>query len=100
GRSGLLRLRGLGGGGLRHGALLGLLLVVARGVVGHQDVVSIGCGFWAACGWSGPAQPLSFVICLRASRLRGSMPLTARRMTSSGRRSSMSLTVRVLRPPG
>jgi hypothetical protein len=26
------------------------LLVVARGVVGHQEWVSIGCGFCAACG--------------------------------------------------
>ena len=26
-----------------------------RAVVGHQDVSSIGVGFWAACGCSGPA---------------------------------------------
>ena len=24
-------------------------------VVGHELSISIGCGFWAACGWSGPA---------------------------------------------
>ncbi len=51
---GLLGLRLLGGRSL-WSCLLGLLLVVARGVVGHQDWFSIGCGFCAACGWSGPA---------------------------------------------
>ena len=48
----------------------------------------------------GPAYTFSFVSCLRARRLRGIMPLTASRMTSSGRRSSISLRVRDRRPPG
>src|SRR4051794_30214420 len=55
GGSGLLGLRLLGCRRLLDRCLLGLLLVVARGVVGHQDFVSIGCGFCATCGWSGPA---------------------------------------------
>src|SRR6185436_850322 len=47
---------GSGGGGLLvgGGGLLRLLLG-RRAVVGHQDVSSIGVGFWAACGCSGPA---------------------------------------------
>src|SRR6185295_7355714 len=36
----------------------------------------------------------------RARRLRGSIPLTAWRMTSSGRRASISSSVRSLIPPG
>ena len=59
-----------------------------------------GSGFWASCGCSGPAYTLSFVICRRARRFRGSMPLTALRMTSVGRRSSCSASVRERRPPG
>src|SRR6185436_17037438 len=67
GRRGFLGRRGLLGGGLGSGCLGGgglllgggrclLRLFLGRGaVVGHQDVSSIGVGFWAACGCSGPA---------------------------------------------
>ena len=41
----------------RLGALLGGLGVCSSGcsvgLVGHQASISICCGFWAACGWSG-----------------------------------------------
>ena len=41
-----------------------------------------------------------FVICADASLFFGSIPLTALRMTSVGRRSSCSRSVRCLIPPG
>ena len=97
------RLRGLGGRlyglGDRLGGL-GLVLWLLSRLVSHQASISIGCGFWATCGWSGPAYTFSLVICLRASRLRGIMPLTASLMISSGRRSIISSNVRERRPPG
>src|SRR3954454_11087316 len=75
--------------------VLFLLLVV------HQvQSVSICFGCCAACGWSGPAYTFSLVSCWRARRLRGSIPLTALRITSSGLRSSISPSVRDLIPPG
>ena len=40
---------------LARGRLLRGLLVGGRAVVGHQDSISIGVGFCATCGWSGPA---------------------------------------------
>jgi len=47
---------GVGGGLLLpRGRLLRGLLVGGRAVVGHQDSISIGVGFCATCGWSGPA---------------------------------------------
>src|SRR5439155_406120 len=85
----------------RH--LLRLLLLLLRLLalfVDHQASISIGAGFCAVCGWSGPAYTFSLRSWARASRLRGIIPLTARRMTSSGRRSSISPRVRERRPPG
>src|SRR5262245_31919172 len=61
---------------------------------------SSGFGAWAAWGWSGPAYTFSFVICADASLFFGSIPFTALRMTSVGRRSSCSRSVRCLIPPG
>ena len=40
---------------LARGRLLRGLLVGGRAVVGHQGSISIGVGFCATCGWSGPA---------------------------------------------
>src|SRR5205807_2633452 len=71
-----------------------------RGFVVFQVSISIGLGCWAVCGWSGPAYTFSLVNCLRANRLRGSMPLTAMRITSSGRRWSISSSERDFSPPG
>jgi hypothetical protein len=48
----------------------------------------------------GPGVDLELGDLPRARRFFGSIPLTAMRMTSSGRRSSISLSVRDLRPPG
>ncbi len=70
----------------RRGALLLGGRRAAAVLVDHQAWTSIGSGFCAACGWSGPAYTFSLRSWARPSRLRGSMPLTARRMTSSGRR--------------
>ena len=57
---------------------------------------------WPSTTWgcSGPAYTLSLRSCWRPRRLRGIMPLTARRMTSSGRCSSSSPRVRDRIPPG
>src|SRR5262249_61296737 len=43
---------------------------------------SLGC--WAWCSWVGPAKIFSFFICLRPSRLRGTMRLTACSRMRSG----------------
>ena len=48
-----------------------------------------GAGCWRLVRVLGPAYTLSLRSCARPRRLRGSMPRTACRMTSSGRRSSM-----------
>ncbi len=108
----LLRHKLLGGRRLRRGLLGGRLPAYLRSVgglldrllvgrlLGHQVSISSGSGFWAACGCSGPAYTLSFVICLRARRLRGIIPFTAIRMISSGRRASISSKLRERRPPG
>ena len=72
-----LRLLGLG---------LRLLHLVRLFAFDHTFSISTGGGFWASCGCSGPAYTFSLRSCWRASRLRGSMPFTASRMTSSGRR--------------
>src|SRR5215211_7468200 len=105
-RSLLLLGRGLGLGclflgGLRRllGGSLFLLLVLSL-FLGHQSSISSVRGCCAAWGWSGPAYTFSFVSCLRPSRLRGSIPRTASRITSSGRRSSISPSVRERIPPG
>ena len=96
------------GGASSATGLRGCVLVLRRLVlrrlrllVVHQvQSVSIGFGCCAACGWSGPAYTFSLVSCWRARRLRGSIPLTALRITSSGLRSSISPSVRDLIPPG
>ena len=100
-RSGLRRL-GLRRLRLRLVLSLGALglLVFGALVVGHHASTSNRLGFWASWGCSEPAYTFSLVSCWRARRLRGSIPFTALRMTSSGRRSSMSPSVRVRRPPG
>src|SRR5262249_1707994 len=59
-----------------------------------------GLGACASWGCSGPAEIFSFVFCARGSRFRGSMPLTAFRSTSVGRRSSCSRSGRDRSPPG
>src|SRR4029450_11673197 len=79
-------------------ALAGSL--VLSGFGGRHHFTSSGFGAWASCGWSGPAYTFSLVSCCRAGRLRGSMPLTALRITSVGRRSSSSRRGRLRRPPG
>src|SRR5262249_28650506 len=78
----------------------GLPLARAQVLRDLAHASSSGFGAWAACGWSGPAYTFSFVICADASLFLGSMPLTAFRMTSVGRRSSCSRSVRCLMPPG
>ncbi len=83
---------------LRRAGLRLLGQVVA--LLGHQLGTSIGSGFCAACGWSGPEYTFSLRSCARPSRLRGSIPFTASRITSSGRRASISSSVRLRRPPG
>ena len=55
-------------------------------LVEHQASTSMGSGCCAACGWSGPAYTFSLRSWARPSRVRGSIPFTASRMTSSGRR--------------
>src|SRR5262249_30520814 len=79
-------------------ALAGSL--VLGGLGGSHHLTSSGCGAWASCGCSGPAYTFSLVSCCRARRLRGSIPLTALRITSVGRRSSSSRSGRLRRPPG
>src|SRR5438105_6674922 len=93
----LVRGVGLGRVGLGRVALFGSVRAL---VVDHRASTSMGCGCWAACGWSAPAYTLSLRNCWRPSRVRGSIPLTALRITSSGRRSSISSSVRERSPPG
>jgi len=107
GRLGGLRLRGLGGrrgrrrrGFVRRHRLGHFGFLRGARLVGHQDRSSRSAGRCAMCGCSGPAYTFSLVSCFRASRLRGIMPLTAIRMTSSGRRVIICSKVRVRRPPG
>ena len=63
------------------------------------DRYGSGAGCCASCGCCAPAYTLSLRSCARPSLLRGSMPRTACRMTSSGRRRSIWASVRSRRPP-
>ena len=106
------RPRGSPAGGLRRG--LGLAAAPARRSVCLLGLLALrpalrarsnlclldGAGLLRLVRMVRPRVDLQLLNCWRASRLRGSMPFTASRMTSSGRRSSISSSVLVRSPPG
>ena len=76
----------------RHAGDRGLALAgaaIGRGLCHRSQSLRIAraaaLGCWASCGCVGPAYTFSLRSCARPRRLRGSMPRTACRMTSSGR---------------
>src|SRR5262249_19515643 len=63
----------------------------------HESLNSFG--FWAWCGWLGPAYIFSLFSWARPSRLRGTMRFTAWYRISSGLRSRISLAGMIFCPP-